>query len=1622
MAAPTDRTALRNARAAFQSARLTLLGAIDAVGTTAAALEAAQRQFAPGRPELLQAQQNASTAVTNAATARAGDKTARANVLTAITAWLNSVSVDDDMARLSTSFPLVLFPVRIETRFDLNPTAPVMRLRIYPDEIYINLLETALTRDEYNAAINYYTQRDKGINEHELWRQMVQLMTSERAAYVLRTMSPTVTGGTTTTGGTGTTGGHSLVFPSNIIFKPGDFSRPGEGILPDRWIVRVFSGTTSQDFVGPPIPEPLTLTVDPAAKNPSELATIPGSNPVLQIDDALVWTVDFARAQSVGMAFTIPLNATQAKVGTGGFDRIIVFGVKSSLDQNETSTMLEALFDSHHYTRGLAMVGQGTPTNNTEDNPTPLPIDDPDGAVSYNVERATPPTQTTSNQITSSVALPDNSGMPPANGPLQNLPNDPATDGPVLAYYLGLHNGLFQNIAGTGEREQWRARQMAKLLFPATLGYFVEQILSPVFTAAHYTQIHDYFVGYVRGRGPAAAFRIGEVPYGVLPAISLANWASRGTSSGEQFEGKALDTVRRAAGIWKQAALSGVPVVKANSTSPLNDLMQVLALYPSSREVRVRNGRGEVTEYNTAAFFGVDFTTPANTLRGIVNNVLTQVNQPNWLTSLLGGMVFNNTANLMSIPMVAPAAFLSETQFIPQAFFDNMSATGLGSVRALLTEAVTLPPYDPAQPTTTSLLLTLFYKLVRQALLWSRARAARTLARGVSINVAGIEIELNNIGTNTAGETPAALLLSTPSGLGLPAGTVLGDFSGVINEQNVQDTVSALKFLAPSSTAKPPSTAEIDRLFSETLDVTSHRLDAWITAYANRRLVEMRVAQISSTMMPVGSYFGGYAMVENVRPVSRTMVNVPGVGSAEAQAGNGGFIQAPSMAHATAAAVLRNGYLSYGGETASTQMKYAFDLSSARVRAAREILDEVRAGQPLGAAFGYNFERAVQENYPISLGLDAYRFALRNHYPLVANKSGTNTVSMSMVPAVAARNVVDGLALWSAFQANTIPWDTASDLPRRTIVVNGVTGPNPAYTALVTEIGNLGNAIDGVSDLNISEGVLQLVRSNITNAAGNLDALARGTRPPDPQMALSQRGGLAATHRVALVFPAGQTPQSPGWPAPSGTITPRAVAEPLLDAWAGSILGNPTTISAKVTMNPIVQPGTSTQVTVTLAALGLRPLDLVAIARAPAAANSGSILDRRITAQAIVQANDPTRTPGSIDYSAPAGTRTIPQVVEVARALGALFGGARALGSDDLVTAFDAPAGRASTDATNLAAAKALRTLAANAASTLGPVATALAGAVTTKSGLAAALAAAAAYFPDAFPAPGASNDALLVTATAISTQLTARVADAAAAVKSPATTTDGIIAQSEAQLRAVFGPDFVAIPAVTPPNAPELDQSLGARTALLPAGTDSQGNDNGSAPVRFLQQAAQVYDGMSRYRALSLYMGAFGVPIPRLDVAQLPYTPGEQWIGLPFGSANQPSPGRLSLLLYSFGAATPDATLGWQGLVLQDWVEIIPDATEQAGLAFNYDNPGAEAGQAVLVVPPSSAGTTWKQNDVWGTLGETLDLAKIRAVDLQLLGIGQLVPAIYMAHNLQATTIFTGFLGEIFNIVVGLT
>src|SRR5262249_45446800 len=136
----------------------------------------------------------------------------------------------------------------------------------------------------------------------------------------------------------------------------------------------------------------------------------------------------------------------------------------------------------------------------------------------------------------------------------------------------------------------------------------------------------------------------------------------------------------------------------------------------------------------------------------------------------------------------------------------------------------------------------------------------------------------------------------------------------------------------------------LELLLGEALDCSAHRLDAWITALAAERLAVLREAR------PTGVLIGGYSWVQHVPPETkrRPVPTPPGESGRIVQdADGGGFVHAPSLNHAATAAVLRSGYLA--NWTGGAEQALAIDLSSARVRRAKWLLDGVRQGQSLSA-------------------------------------------------------------------------------------------------------------------------------------------------------------------------------------------------------------------------------------------------------------------------------------------------------------------------------------------------------------------------------------------------------------------------------------------------------------------------------------------------------------------------------------------------------------------------------------------------------------------------------------------------------------------------------------------------
>ena len=155
----------------------------------------------------------------------------------------------------------------------------------------------------------------------------------------------------------------------------------------------------------------------------------------------------------------------------------------------------------------------------------------------------------------------------------------------------------------------------------------------------------------------------------------------------------------------------------------------------------------------------------------------------------------------------------------------------------------------------------------------------------------------------------------------------------------------------------------------------------------------------------------------------------------------------------------------------------------------------------------------------------------------------------------------------------------------------------------------------------------------------------------------------------------------------------------------------------------------------------------------------------------------------------------------------------------------------------------------------------------------------------------------------------------------------------------------------------------------------------------------------MARLSESMLYSEALSSSTPLTPVvAQLPVVAGDVWAGLPLKSGGKPAD-RLSLVAVG---ALQGATAA---LVIDEWTETIPSATETTGLTFNVNDPTARAPQAILLGVQPDTSPSWTIDSVEGTVLDAIDLAQLRAVDPDFLGdVGHFLPALLFPINLGDT------------------
>ncbi|MDT5292549.1 MAG: hypothetical protein QOF88_7438, partial [Mycobacterium sp.] len=1046
--------------------------------------------------------------------------------------------------------------------------------------------------------------------------------------------------------------------PSTLPQAQDAWARPARAwLMPEQLVLLGFQERQQilREF-GEPIPPDLQVGPDPGAVGTDQ---IKADGPDLELPDELRWLVDFDDAVAKGMGFKV--NLTEHNLPSA-FDRLFVLGIRLASDAIEAADELAELITHHQASRkGFSLLPQGRPTNNTDAATAGYTWwENPDESFQHFFE--TDPT------------------------------DDPGEwahrkDGAWLAGALGVAPDVLKRSVNYYGTDQAEARAMNVALWPATLGYYMEQMMEPVFSESTVRATRNFFNRFVIGRGTVPLVRVGRQPYGVLPATvwSRAAWwtdphyvrAARALGLPDAgYLAELYELGRKATGFWKGMAAS-VSHVGQPSSTPQRTLIDIVGLHPTSAEYYQRYANSYAQHHNTLTFgseavMGMA-TTPAQ--RYLVDGLHTLGDlgwhpPPETEVPKLLEKVFLKRPNLLKGTLVeaelSESKLLSVTRADGRNYLDWLQWAARQSHDVLRTQE----GFGNATPTA------LLYLMVHHALdlgyidtdLQLR-RELLAISDEVFLATRREPSFLQVAETGSASRwfnlyAPEVAITGNPTlRMSEYIPTVLTTRDPYLNTQ-----LSAL------DTLKGAHTGALERAFVEHLDCLSYRLDAWRLGVQAVQLAHMRLDS-SDGFHKRGVHVGAYGWLEHLRaddttPESKQLdddelteiFERPGDPPLLHDPANYGHIHAPSLDHAVTAAILRNGHLANATPQAPDLL--AVDISSERVRWAHAIIEGIRNGQPLGALLGYRLERLLHDEPTVFLDRLIYEF--RRAFPLAGNRNQTTeaTLDEGEITKVEARNVVDGEAFANHVAKtgkDTYPYGL-SGLPALTELVQPGS-PSPAQIGVLVNrcVTEMRAVADAVADVMLAEGVYQVVRGNYDRAAGALDAVSKGTQPHLPEVSATPRNGTTLTHRVALHLRGGLSPSAPA------NTTPRAVGEPALAAWLASQLPDPATVFARVTWHNEAL-GTGGDETPSMAQLGLGPVDLFYLLDAGGAASMPGfdelLIDHAERAGAPAPRHDAVF---SLEFKpAGVGGLTLFEVAPLVRALRGVVLGARPLRPTDL--------------------------------------------------------------------------------------------------------------------------------------------------------------------------------------------------------------------------------------------------------------------------------------------------------------------------------------------------------------------
>ncbi|HSI74543.1 MAG TPA: lipoyl domain-containing protein, partial [Lunatimonas sp.] len=756
------------------------------------------------------------------------------------------------------------------------------------------------------------------------------------------------------------------------------------------------------------------------------------------------------------------------------------------------------------------------------------------------------------------------------------------------------------------------------------------------------------------------------------------------------------------------------------------------------------------------------------------------------------------------------------------------------------------------------------------------------------------------------------------------------------------------------------------KAIGEAVDLNSYRLDAWITSLAARRIEEMR----SRAKYEKGIYFGAYGWIEDLEK-DTSLVNTNSLMDTYREAG--GIIHTPGAAQTVASTVFKNSFLSHKQEEESNP--FTINLSSDRLQKSQFLLEGIRQGQELEALLGYQLERHLHDN---DLHQEIYR--LREAFPLYENTTGNSTGFVNL-------SVIDGLKAIK----------NKERLPEQ----------------VKKQIEKLEDTMDASLDTLFYEAGYQVTQGNLSQAAAAIDATKGDISPPAIESLKTRIPGTGINHKLVMVFAA----TSEQYPIEST----RAFAEPNLENWLKEVLGPMDKIVCTVEFHDIQDDNLIDRIEIKLADLDISYLDFLYLSD-DTVSNGAGELELRIRNSALEKRGElPEETKFVVTEPGQVNGFSLIQALEVARYAKELLSKCRYLKSEDLSMENEAIRYDRKTldEIRNNRLLPLIERLKEIAKSDL-----------TIKSSLKLL-----------------SNLDVESAKTALLTNTTIDTGKLKTALEAKITTAGDLLSKYDPQLpfntafdhlqktvKILFGEAFILLPPAL--GSENFTQSINTQVQQLLVGDPSDDTADqvwGQERIKnWVQGVAQVHENMeifedwlmvhqvwneklgqsnkytyqiaqgptlSKYPWLALSKEEIDLLLKKHYISQPIYTDPHSGEAYPLANGSYYPDNCESTVLYAKEKIPSDKPVF--GFLIDEFSEHIPNKKMDTGVSFNYNIPNNEPPQALLLaIHPKATQERdffWSEDDLRDILYDTIDLYKVRMVDIEAIQeYGYLLPMTY--------------------------